>query len=125
LEGRHRYCAHHGRNHVPRAFDLDFKLRNIFAAVEIEAGKTTVGAALVDVTALVRGLTAAFGHKAAEKGVTAVSEPGEEPLTFKTDPDKLQKALANLFANAIEFNREGKQVTIRAWREGAIDYFHY
>jgi signal transduction histidine kinase len=46
-----------------------------------------------------------------------VFEPGEGPLTFKTDPDKLQKALANLLANAIEFNREGKRVIVRAWRE--------
>jgi len=99
------------------AFDLDFQLRNIFAAAEIEAGETTVSVAQVDVTALVRGLIAAFGHKAAEKRLTVVFEPGEGPLTFKTDPDKLQKALANLLANAIEFNREGKRVTIRAWRE--------
>ena len=101
------------------AFDLDFQLRNIFAAAEIEAGETTVSVAQVDVTALVRGLIAAFGHKAAEKRLTVVFEPGEEPLTFRTDPDKLQKALANLLANAIEFNREGKRVTIRAWRERA------
>lgn len=99
------------------AFDLDFQLRNIFAAAEIEAGETTVSVAQVDVTALVRGLIAAFGHKAAEKRLTVVFEPSEEPLTFKTDPDKLQKALANLLANAIEFNREGKRVAIRAWRE--------
>ena len=101
------------------AFDLDFQLRNIFAAAEIEAGETTVSVAQVDVTALVRGLIAAFGHKAAEKRLTVVFEPGEEPLTFRTDPDKLQKVLANLLANAIEFNREGKRVTIRAWRERA------
>ena len=101
------------------AFDLDFQLRNIFAAAEIEAGETTVSVAQVDVTALVRGLIAAFGHKAAEKRLTVVFEPGEDPLTFRTDPDKLQKVLANLLANAIEFNREGKRVTIRAWRERA------
>jgi signal transduction histidine kinase len=101
------------------AFDLDFQLRNIFAAAEIEAGETTVSVAQVDVTALVRGLIAAFGHKVAEKRLTVVFEPGEEPLTFKTDPDKLQKALANLLANAIEFNREGKRITIRVWRERA------
>jgi len=101
------------------AFDLDFQLRNIFSAAEIEAGETTVSVAHVDVTALVRGLIAAFGHKAAEKRLTVVLDPGEEQLTFKTDPDKLQKALANLLANSIEFNREGKRVTIRAWRENA------
>jgi signal transduction histidine kinase len=100
------------------AFELDFQLRNIFAAAEIEAGETTVSVALVDVAALVRGQIASFGHKAAEKRMTVEFEPGEGPLTFKTDPDKLQKALANLLANAIEFNREGKRVTVRAWREG-------
>jgi signal transduction histidine kinase len=100
------------------AFDLDFQLRNIFSAAEIEAGETTVSLAQVDVTTLVRGLIAVFGHKAAEKRLTVELELGEGPLVFKTDPDKLQKALANLLANAIEFNREGKQVTVRAWREG-------
>jgi signal transduction histidine kinase len=100
------------------AFDLDFQLRNIFSAAEIEAGETTVSVAQVDVATLVRGLIAVFGHKAAEKKLTMEFEPGAGPLTFKTDPDKLQKALANLLANAIEFNREGKRVTIRAWREG-------
>ena len=100
------------------AFDLDFQLRNIFSAAELEAGETTVSVAQVDVAALIRGQIAVFGHKASEKRLAVEFEPGEGPLTFKTDPDKLQKALANLLANAIEFNLEGKRVTVRAWREG-------
>jgi signal transduction histidine kinase len=100
------------------AFDLDFQLRNIFAAAELEAGETTMSVAQVDVTTLIRGQITVFGHKASEKMLTVEFEPGERPLTFKTDPDKLQKALANLLANAIEFNREGKRVIVRAWREG-------
>jgi len=99
------------------AFDLDFQLRNIFAAAEIEAGETTVSLAQVDTAALVRGLIEVFGDKAAEKRLTVELELGEGPFIFKTDPDKLQKVLANLLANAIEFNREGKRVTVRAWRE--------
>ncbi len=100
------------------AFDLDFQLRNIFAAAEIEAGETAVSIAQVDVAALVRGQITAFGHKAAEKRLTMEFAPVEVPLLFKTDPDKLQKVLVNLLANAIEFNLEGKRVTVRAWREG-------
>ena len=99
------------------AFDLDFQLRNIFAAAEIEAGETTVSLAQVDTAALVRGLIEVFSDKAAEKRLTVELELGEGPFIFKTDPDKLQKVLANLLANAIEFNREGKRVTVRAWRE--------
>lgn len=99
------------------AFDLDFQLRNIFAAAELEAGEAAMSVAQVDVASLVRGLITAFGHKASEKNVTVLFEPGEGPLSFKTDPDKLQKVLANLLANAIEFNREGKRVIIKAWRD--------
>lgn len=100
------------------AFDLDFQLRNIFAAAELEAGESTVSVAQVDVATLIRGQIAVFGHKASEKRLAVVFEPVEGDLTFRTDPDKLQKALANLLANAIEFNLDGKRVTIRAWRAG-------
>jgi signal transduction histidine kinase len=100
------------------AFDLDFQLRNIFSAAELEAGDATVSVAQVDVDALLRGQVASFGHKASEKRLTVELEPGEVPLLFRTDPDKLQKVLANLLANAIEFNREGKRVFVRAWPAG-------
>ena len=103
------------------AFDLDFQLRNIFAAAELEAGETTPSVALVDVAALVRNQLAAFGHKAAEKKVSldfqCVCPDGGE-ITFKTDPEWLQKVIANLIANAIEFCHEGKIVSLRVWQEG-------
>jgi signal transduction histidine kinase len=100
------------------AFDLDFQLRNIFAAAELEAGEAAISVAQVDVASMVRGLIAAFGHKAMEKKVTVLFEPAE--VSFKTDPDKLQKVLANLLANAIEFNREGKRVTIKTWHDAGV-----
>ena len=104
------------------AFDLDFQLRNIFSAAELEAGETAVSVAQVDVAALVRGQIASFDHKALEKRLAVEFEAGDGPLLFRTDPDKLQKVLANLLANAIEFNREGKRVLVRAWRaEGRLN----
>ena len=102
------------------AFDLDFQLRNIFTAAELEAGDAGLSVANVDVAALVHGLIASFEHKAAEKRLTVgflCRGCADNALFFKTDPDKLQKVLANLLANAIEFNLEGKKVTITAWRE--------
>lgn len=101
------------------AFDLDFQLRNIFSAAELEAGDTAPSVALVDVCALLRSQIAAFEHKAAEKRVTIEFScehcEGSGALAFKTDPDKLQKIVANLLANAIEFNLEGKRVLVRLW----------
>ena len=104
------------------AFDLDFQLRNIFAAAELEAGETAMSIARVDVAALIRAQLDAFGHKAAERKVSLVFDcpacANDGSLTFTTDPDKLQKVLANLLANAIEFNREGKRATVTAERRG-------
>lgn len=104
------------------AFDLDFQLRNIFAAAELEAGEAQPTAARVDVAALIRSQVKAFAHRAEDKGVTIEMDcrdcDAAGALVFTTDPDKLQKIVANLLANAIEYNLEGKRVTIRAWREG-------
>lgn len=104
------------------AFDLDFQLKNIFAAAELEAGDMGMSISRVDVATLVRGQIAAFDHKAAERKIALVfacpSSGTDGSITFTTDPDKLQRVLANLLANAIEFNREGKHVTITTGRSG-------
>lgn len=106
------------------AFDLDFQLRNIFSAAELEAGDTAPSVARVDVCALLRSQIAAFQHKAAEKKVavefTCEHCEGSGALAFKTDSDKLQKIVANLLANAIEFNMEGKRVLVRLWSSGPM-----
>lgn len=105
------------------AFDLDFQLRNIFAAAELEAGDAQLGAAHVDVAALVRGQVEAFRHKAAEKRVTIeflCDGCADGRLNFLTDPDKLQKIVANLLANAVEFNLEGKRVEVRLWTDRGL-----
>ena len=102
------------------AFDLDFQLRNIFTAAELEAGEAVLAPARVDVAALVRGQLQAFGHKVRRKKLTAElfcdNCPPDGSLVFTTDPEKLQKVLANLLANAIEFNGEGKRVLVRIGR---------
>jgi len=106
------------------AFDLDFQLQNIFAAAELEAGEIAISVARVDVAALIRNLIKAFVRKADEKRIAlkfeCVCSGGPEgALPFRTDPDKLQKIISNLLANAVEFNHEGKPVVIRAWKDGA------
>ncbi len=103
------------------AFALDFQLRNIFTAAEIEAGDARVAPAQIDPEALVRHVAASFGHQAGEKNVTMeVVFPDGRTATkrmFVTDPEKLHLILANLIANAIEYNQEGKTVRV----EGSIE----
>lgn len=94
------------------AFSLDFQLRNIFMAAELEAGETSPAFAQVDICKLVEGAIELFSHQAASKQVPldAVMEPG---TVFATDAQKLQIILNNLLANAIEFSPEGARVEIR------------
>ncbi|OGW39271.1 MAG: hypothetical protein A2010_02160 [Nitrospirae bacterium GWD2_57_9] len=102
------------------AFELDFQLRNIFVAAELEAGETGLNTARVDLAPLVRSVIGSFEHKAREKSVTVLfrAADGENEQVFTTDPEKLRIVLANLLANAIEFNPPGKHVTIEARIDG-------
>jgi len=88
------------------AFSLDFQMRNIFCAAEIEAGAALPVPALVDLRALVETTVASFGPLAAEGGLALVTaweeEPGAAPL-FGSDPAMLQMVLANLLSNAVKF----------------------
>lgn len=99
------------------AFDLDFQLRNIFAAAELEAGEASLSLARVDVASLVRKLVADFGHRMEEKRLTVEVDcgvPEGVPLLFTTDPEKLRTILGNLVANAVEFTKAGTRISVRA-----------
>jgi len=97
------------------AFNLDFQLRNIFCAAEIEAGAALTTAAQVDLRALVEATVSSFCPLAAaqdlELRTSWVEEPGAAPL-FATDPAKLQLILANLLSNALKFGGGGAAVHV-------------
>lgn len=98
------------------AFRLDFQLRNIFIAAELEAGESMPAIEHVDVTSVVQGVLENFRAQAADKQVAvclsvAGAESGE-PLYFPTDSQKLQVIVANLVANAIEFSGPDSEVIV-------------
>ena len=103
------------------SFMLDFQMRNIFCAAEIEAGDALPTPARVDVRALIEATVSSFGPLAAAQGqelrVSWEAEPGTEPL-FVTDPAKLQLILANLLSNAVKFGGAGTAVQVSV-RRGA------
>ncbi len=104
------------------AFDLEFKMENIFTAAEIEAGEASVNIAHTDIGGLAWSQLDSFHHQAADKKITmecTVDAPAAgETLYFNTDPEKLSCILSNLLANAIEFSNEGGKVQILVRREG-------
>ena len=104
------------------ALDLDFQLRNIFTAAELEAGETTLGVSNVDIGMLIRDVIDSFSHRVLEKRLIIetrwnVPQEAGDQLYFKTDAEKLDRILSNLLANAIEFNKDGKSVKITVGKE--------
>ncbi|MBF0564057.1 MAG: HAMP domain-containing histidine kinase [Nitrospirae bacterium] len=112
------------------AFSLDFQMRNIFAAAELESGEATLGISLVDVVSLAESTIESFKAWADERSIEVrlYVQCREEPLQnqedeedemcfFKTDAEKLRLVLANLLANAIEFSSDGSAVDIHINRE--------
>lgn len=103
------------------AFQLDFQLRNIFAAAELEAGDTFLGISNVNVGSMVVNSVDTFVHLTAEKDVKIVygvyPQKEGEAVIFRADMDKLRIILTNLLSNAIEFSHPGGLVEIKVWVE--------
>lgn len=94
------------------AFALDFQLRNIFVAAEIEAGEAMPMPVEIDLRALVEETVASFQPLAAGHGVELrTAWEGDGGRRFTTDPAMLQLVLANLLSNAVKFGA-GKPVRL-------------
>lgn len=101
------------------SFTLDFQLRNIFAAAELESGETALQVVLVEVGGVIANALDSFRHQVREKSITVrtgrmdgESGTSPEPLHFKTDAERLALVVSNLLSNAIEFNIQGGTVEI-------------
>ncbi|MBI1912711.1 MAG: HAMP domain-containing histidine kinase [Deltaproteobacteria bacterium] len=98
------------------AFNLNFQLRNIFAAAELESGEALLSVSKVDLQSLVSATADSFRHKASNKDIKIkihFEEPEEK--FFNTDPEKVERILANLLSNAVEYNLSGKPVEVKVW----------
>ena len=117
----HEECAAMAGIIYTEAFNLDFQLRTIFAAAEIEAGEAFPAISNIDVHNLILGVIDSYRHVADQKQVTVSfdrareSTPLSPPLPFfKTDPEKLQIIVSNLVSNAIKYSPEGSTITVKA-----------
>ncbi|MBI3130771.1 MAG: hybrid sensor histidine kinase/response regulator [Acidobacteria bacterium] len=103
------------------AFHLDFQIRNIFAAADLEAGTCTPKVAHVDVGSILAEIAGAFARAADSRSIRLVLMQGPEhgALTFGTDAEMMRTVLANLIANAITFSPAGGEVRIGATLRGS------
>ncbi|CAH2031216.1 sensor histidine kinase [Trichlorobacter ammonificans] len=100
------------------AFSLDYQLRNIFIAAELEAGDAQPEIEQVDVVSVIVSTLDNFKAVADAKGIrlayTLIGTDDAGRLRFPTDAEKLQVVLSNLVANAVEFSSTGSEVEVLA-----------
>lgn len=97
------------------ALKLDFQMRNIFIAAELEAGECDPNIAHVDVVSVIRNGIDSFVHLAFAKKIALNFRSdvvGDETVFFSTDAEKTEVIVANLLANAIEFSPEGGSIEV-------------
>jgi signal transduction histidine kinase len=101
------------------AFNLDFQLKNIFAAAEIEAGELFMEISNVKIDLLIQALLDSFLPETEKKQLhfEFIKEtPNDGDFVFKIDSEKLKLILSNLVDNAIKFSKNNK-IVIRRWTQ--------
>lgn len=104
------------------AFNLDFQLKNIFLAAEIEAGETQPFLSNVNIHELIGNLIDNYASVLEHDKVKVIVKDkglGDNTL-FRTDPEKLYAILSNLFHNAIEYGGRESQVTMLLNQEDGV-----
>jgi len=105
------------------AFKLDFQLKNIFTAANIEAGEVLPEIAKVEINELVTEAIDYFNMKIQQKELKLEHKNNfgkDKEFYFKTDPAKLQLALFNLLSNAIEFSEKSGKIIITSEYTGEL-----
>lgn len=96
------------------ASTLDFQLRNIFIAAELEAGELGPRCVKVDIATVMREIVDSFLHSAAKKSVSielqTALKAGRQSVAI--DLEKFQIIVSNLLANAVEYSRDGGMVAV-------------
>ncbi|MFP4340321.1 MAG: sensor histidine kinase [Cyclobacteriaceae bacterium] len=98
-----------GRLIYEEAFDLDFQLRNIFAAAEAEAGEVNLQVSRIKLDKMFADILASFEMQASRQQIDLRLQCSDQSLTFCTDAEKMQLIVSNLISNAIKFSHESQQ----------------
>ncbi len=104
------------------ALNLDFQLKNIFAAAKFEAGDLYPEVMNVDVNMLIYSVIDAFRFESEKRKLLVNFEFAAKPdntksFYFKTDPEKLRLVVSNLISNAIKFSHEGGKIDLSTYIE--------
>jgi signal transduction histidine kinase len=99
------------------AFELDYQIRNIIAAAEIESGEIKLLPTRVDIVSLIENQISYLQPRSHTSHISIDHQTSRPKLLFNTDAYLFQTIITNLLANAVEFSKKEAEVIIKAWME--------
>lgn len=94
------------------AFSLNFQLKNIFCAAEIEGGQSQPEISNVNVSQVVEAVIENYKFLADKKNIALELEILQN-LIFSTDAQKLSLIVSNIISNAIKFSKDKGMIKIQ------------
>ncbi|MBN1596956.1 MAG: HAMP domain-containing histidine kinase [Bacteroidales bacterium] len=102
-------------------FNLDFQLRNIFAAAELEAGENEPDITLVNIDKTIQHVIDTFKYEARRKHLkieyVSANKNSNTKMYFKSDAEKIQIIISNLISNAIKFSYNEGIILIKVTKQ--------
>jgi len=99
------------------AFNLDFQLKNIFAAAKIEAGLAQPELTNVNIQSLIESIIESYKYKAQQKELKIkfhyqANKKENNSKEFPTDSEKLKLIMSNLLNNSIKYSNAAQKIEI-------------
>ncbi len=110
------------------AFNLDFQLKNIFAAAKIEAGEVLPNVQKVHIRQLIQSVIDSFSIVTRKMGISIVFDYqiqlgfGEKDYYFNTDAEKLKQIISNILNNAVKYSYKDSKVIVKCWIDDDLLY---
>jgi signal transduction histidine kinase len=99
-------------------FNLDFQLKNIFAAAKLEAGEISPEISLINIDMLIENIISSFKYESKKKHITinynSINKAIDSVIFFKSDAQNIHLLLSNLISNAIKFSYDEGIICITA-----------
>ncbi|NJM16514.1 MAG: HAMP domain-containing histidine kinase [Bacteroidales bacterium] len=107
------------------AFNLDFQLKNIFAAAKIEAGEIAPEIVKTNITSIIESVIDNFTIEAEKKNIKIkyTGQAGDKTANhFNTDPEKFKLIISNLLNNALNFSYKENSIDIGTSIDNGVLY---